>query len=445
MTYPISDVSRRVVYSGSAGVGPYNFTFEILTQTDIAVYKNSTLLTLTTDYTVTINANGTGSITLVSAATGSDKITIVGDRGIQRTTDFVTGGDLFANTLNQELDALTIYSQQVDEKAERGLKAPVTDPTDINMTLPVKASRLGKVLSFDATTGDPIASITANEVSNAQTYATNAANSATAAASSASSASSSASAASASASTASTQASNASTSASSASTSASNASTSASNASSSASSASTSASNASSSASAASTSATNAAASASSAASAQSAAEAARDQTLTAFDNFDDRYLGAKTSDPTLDNDGNPLIAGALYFNSVSEVMKLYTGSAWVAAYVSGAGFVAQSSSTGSAYMPAGTTAQRDGAPSAGYLRFNSSIVKFEGYNGSAWGTVGGGATGGGSDAVFIENDQTVTANYTITTNKNAGTFGPVTINSGITVTVPSGSVWSVI
>ena len=445
MTYPISDVSRRVVYSGSAGVGPYNFTFEILTQTDIAVYKNSTLQTLTTNYTVTINANGTGSITLVSAATGSDKITIVGDRGIQRTTDFVTGGDLFANTLNQELDALTIYSQQVDEKAERGLKAPVTDPTDINMTLPVKASRLSKVLSFDATTGDPIASITANEVSNAQTYATNAANSATAAASSASSASSSASAASASASTASTQASNASTSASSASTSASNASTSASNASSSASSASTSASNASSSASAASTSATNAAASASSAASAQSAAEAARDQTLTAFDNFDDRYLGAKTSDPTLDNDGNPLIAGALYFNSVSEVMKLYTGSAWVAAYVSGAGFVAQSSSTGSAYMPAGTTAQRDGAPSAGYLRFNSSIVKFEGYNGSAWGTVGGGATGGGSDAVFIENDQTVTANYTITTNKNAGTFGPVTINSGITVTVPSGSVWSVI
>jgi hypothetical protein len=115
MTYPISDVSRRVVYSGSAGVGPYNFTFEILTQTDIAVYKNAALQTLTTNYTVTINSNGTGSVTLVSAATGADNITIVGDRGIQRTTDFVTGGDLFANTLNQELDALTIYSQQVDE------------------------------------------------------------------------------------------------------------------------------------------------------------------------------------------------------------------------------------------------------------------------------------------------------------------------------------------
>jgi hypothetical protein len=86
----------------------------------------------------------------------------------------------------------------------------------------------------------------------------------------------------------------------------------------------------------ASTSATNAATSATDAASAQTAAEAARDATLAAFDSFDDRYLGSKTSDPTVDNDGNALVAGALYYNSVSQIMKLYTGSAWVAAYVSG-------------------------------------------------------------------------------------------------------------
>lgn len=71
---------------------------------------------------------------------------------------------------------------------------------------------------------------------------------------------------------------------------------------------------------------------------AQTAAEAARDATLAAYDQFDDRYLGSKTSDPTVDNDGNALVAGALYFNSVTQVMMLYTGSAWVAAYVSGAG-----------------------------------------------------------------------------------------------------------
>lgn len=157
MAYPISDVTRRVVYTGSAGTGPYSFTFEVLANTDIQVYKNTTLLTLTTNYTVTINSNGTGSVTLVSAATGSDTITIVGDRAIQRATDFVTGGDLFANTLNDEFDSLVIFAQQVDEKADRGLKAPVTDPTDVNMVLPVKASRKGKVLAFDSTSGDPVA------------------------------------------------------------------------------------------------------------------------------------------------------------------------------------------------------------------------------------------------------------------------------------------------
>lgn len=83
-------------------------------------------------------------------------------------------------------------------------------------------------------------------------------------------------------------------------------------------------------------------AAANTASSAQVAAEAARDIVLATYDSFDDRYLGAKAADPTVDNDGNPLVAGSLYFNTVDELMKLYTGSAWVAAYVSGAaGFLA--------------------------------------------------------------------------------------------------------
>ena len=449
--YNITAVTRRKVYSGSAGVGPYAFTFPILVQTDIAVYKNSTKLTLTTDYTVTINGtNGTGSVTLVSAATGSDTITIIGARAIQRTTDFVTAGDLAASSLNEQLDANIIMTQQLAEENKRTLKAPQYDPEStedggtLNMTLPVAATRASKTLAFDSS-GNPVAGPTASEVANAQTYATNAANSASAASTSASNASSSAS-------TASTAASSASSSASSASTSASSASTSASSASTSASNASTSATNAASSASAASTSASNAASSASSASSsataaqsAQTAAEAARDQTLSAFDSFDDRYLGTKTSDPTVDNDGNPLVAGALYFNSVDGIMKVYNGTAWVAAYVSGAGFVAKvGGATGAADIPVGTTGERPAA-STGYFRFNTSLTKFEGYNGTAWGAVGGGATGGGSDDIFVENGQTVTTNYTLTANKNAMSAGPISINSGITVTVPSGAVWTIV
>jgi phage-related tail fiber protein len=153
--YPISNVSRRVVYTGSAGVGPYAFSFEIINSGDVDVYKNDALLTLTTNYTVTINANGTGTVTLVVAATGADRITIVGARTIERTTDFVTGGDLFANTLNEEIDSQTIFVQQVAETAERSIKAPVTDPTNINMTLPSQLSRAGKTLAFDSN-GNPV-------------------------------------------------------------------------------------------------------------------------------------------------------------------------------------------------------------------------------------------------------------------------------------------------
>jgi hypothetical protein len=100
---------------------------------------------------------------------------------------------------------------------------------------------------------------------------------------------------------------------------------------------------------------------------------------------------------------------------------------------------------TGSAAIPSGTTGERDGSPATGYFRFNSSLSKFEGYNGSAWGSVGGGATGGGSDDIFIENGQTVTTNYTLTTGKNALSAGPISIASGVTVTVPSGQVWTIV
>jgi hypothetical protein len=103
------------------------------------------------------------------------------------------------------------------------------------------------------------------------------------------------------------------------------------------------------------------------------------------------------------------------------------------------------SGTTGSAVTPAGTTAQRDGSPAAGYFRFNTSVAKFEGYTGTAWGSIGGGATGGGSDEIFVENGQNVTTNYTIPATKNAMSTGPITVDSGVTVTVSSGSRWVVL
>lgn len=397
--YAISNVSRRVVYAAS-GTGPYAFTFEILAASDIAVYKGDTLLTLTTDYSVTINANGTGSVTLVTTA-GTSNITIVGSKTIQRTTDFTTGGDFFANTLNDELDAQTIFIQQVAETAERGMKAPVTDPTDINMTLPRKADRAGKYLAFDAngnpepgptstnvddvaaiadeiqavaaidnqvvtvagvssqiTTLAPISSsittvagisssvvtvaalnsqqltaiagaademailapisadiiaVAAVDTEVAQVAALNSAQLAAVAGQTANIAALGPISA-----DITTVASNIGA-VQSASVNALTAQSAASSASISALSASSSASAASSSASAASSSAASAAAS---------------------FDSFDDRYLGAKSSAPSVDNDGNALITGALYWNSTSSLLYIWTGSAWDQAAFSVSGAV---------------------------------------------------------------------------------------------------------
>ena len=100
--------------------------------------------------------------------------------------------------------------------------------------------------------------------------------------------------------------------------------------------------------------------------------------------------------------------------------------------------------STGAVLLSKGTTAQQP-AGVAGSLRFNTDTNTFEGYNGTAWTAVGGGATGGGADQIFIQNQQTVTVDYTITTNYNAMSTGPISINSGITVTVPSSSNWVVL
>ena len=583
MAIDISATTRRIVYTGSAGVGPYAFNFEVLTQTDIAVYFNTTELTLTTDYTVSISGDGTGSVTIVvgtnvpSTPTVSDRITIVGDRTIARTTDFTTGGPLFATSLNDEFDSQTIFVQQILEQSDRSLRAPNTDPTTINMTLPLNTIRANKTLAFDAdgnpTIGeligdwkgnwaagiaynkrDLIKDTTNNNVyicqvahtssgslpissnadsakwdlvvdaaaagaaqaaaeaaqaaaevaqtaaelaetnaetaetnaetaetnaetaqaaaelaqtgaetaeTNAGISETNAGTSETNAATSESNAATSESNASTSASTATTQAGIATTQAGIATTQAGNASTSASNASTSESNAATSESNAA-------TSESNAATSESNAASSAAAAAATKDS-------IDEFYLGAQASNPTVDNNGDPVTAGDWYFNTVANETRIYNGSSWQVTAVSTAGlltaannlsdladaptartnlglgtaattsadaYVGKTSATGSGVLPSGTEAQRDGSPAAGYIRFNSDSGSFEGYDGTSWGSIGGGASAGGS---IYENVDDITANYTITAGSNGMSVGPMTIAAGVTVTVPSGQRWVIL
>ena len=200
----------------------------------------------------------------------------------------------------------------------------------------VSAASSATAAAASATTATTKASEAATSATNAATSETNAATSASTATTKASEASTSATNAATSetnaatsATTASTQATAASTSATAAATSATAAATSATNAATSETNAATSATTATTKASEASTSATNAATSATAAQTAQTAAEAAKTAAETAADNFDDTYLGAKSSDPSVDNDGDALNAGDLYFNTTSNVLKVYNGSAW--------------------------------------------------------------------------------------------------------------------
>ena len=91
------------------------------------------------------------------------------------------------------------------------------------------------------------------------------------------------------------------------------------------------------------------------------------------------------------------------------------------------------------------TSSTRPGAPSDGQIIFETDTDSYFGWNGTTWASIGGGATGGGGDQIFYENGQSVTANYTITTDRNAMSAGPIEVDTGATITIPSGSVWVVV
>jgi len=150
----INPVTRRVQFQGTTGTGPFAFSFNILQASDIAVLKNNVVLAIgtgATNYSVSINANGTGSVSLVTALISSDTLIIMGGRELSRTTDFVTAGDLLASSLNEQLDSNVVMSQQLDEKVDRSIIAQPGDKlVGVNLSLPLVADRANELIKFDA-------------------------------------------------------------------------------------------------------------------------------------------------------------------------------------------------------------------------------------------------------------------------------------------------------
>jgi len=127
---------------------------------------------------------------------------------------------------------------------------------------------------------------------------------------------------------------------------------------------------------------------------------------------------------------GNATVGGTLAVTGTSA----FTGATTFAADSTYNG-------TGQVKLPAGTTAQRSGSPVNGMIRYNSDESGFEGYQAGAW----GGISGAQANGCIYENNLSITSNYTLTANKNGMSVGPITIASGVSVTVPSGQRWVVL
>jgi len=329
---------------------------ELQEQIDRSIKISRTNTMTSTDFTT----SATDRASKILAFDTSGEISVTQELGTFKgtdatvTTEAYVQRDIIKSTTSSELNNVYICVADAvvgDSLTDTDHFALLVDAVSA-ATSATNASSSATAAASSATTATTKASEASTSASNASTsastastQATNASNSATAAASSATSAASSATTATSKASDAATSETNAgnsataaassatsaSGSATTATTKASEASTSATNAAASATTATTQASTATTKASEAATSATNAATSATNAGNSATAAASSATSAAASFDNFDDRYLGAKSSDPSADNDGDSLITGALYFNSSSNELKVYSGSSWAA------------------------------------------------------------------------------------------------------------------
>ena len=315
----VSSSTNKVSYSGNGSLTTFAYTFKVFDQDDLTVILRAadgteTTQTITTHYTVTgVGEASGGNVVFGSAPASGVTVVIIREQPLTQGLDLVPNDPFPAQSLEEALDKVVFMTQKHEEELSRAIKASRTNTlTGSEFTISA-TDRANKLFSFDSSGNLSIAQElgtfrgnwatstsynvrdlvkdtstnniflvnTAHTSSGAQPLTTNANSAKYDLIVDAASATTSATNAAASATTATTKASEAATSATTATTKASEAATSA----------------------------TNAAAS---------------------YDSFDDRYLGAKSSDPSTDNDGDALITGALYFNTSDGEFKVWNGSAFI-------------------------------------------------------------------------------------------------------------------
>ena len=312
----------------STGVHGISNSSSVVGTIDTQTLTNKTLTAPTISNPTITGTPGVGTSIVFEGSTADDyetTLTVVDPTQdniitLPNTTGTVVLASATQTLTNKTLTSPTISgSPVITGLSSAGMSASSATPKDYVDSI------LGS-----ATAASTSAASAATSATSAATSATSAAASAVASATSATASATSATAAATSATAAATSAASAATSASAASTSETNASTSASSALTSATSASTSAASAATSATSSATSASAAATSATSAATSASSALTSANSAAASYDQFDDRYLGAKSSFPTLDNDGNALATGAIFFYTVDNNMYAWNGTTWI-------------------------------------------------------------------------------------------------------------------
>ena len=324
----VSTTIIKSSHNGNGSTTTFAYNFKIFADTDLVVIIRSstgteTTKTLTTHYTVAGAGDASGgSITFTSGNTPASGETVVIRRNIPQTQaiDYIANDPFPAETNEEGLDRSTMIAHQVSEATDRSIKLSRTNTMTSTEFTVGATDRANKILAFDGSgeisVTQELGSFKGNwssgtayvardlvkDTSTNNIFIVNEAHTSSGSQPLTSNANSAKYDLIVDAGSATT----------------------------SASAASTSATNAANSATAASTSATNAANSATAAAS--SATSAAN-----SFDDFDDRYLGAKSSEPSTDNDGDALVTGALFFDTTAGAMKVYSGSAWQTVTVSAA------------------------------------------------------------------------------------------------------------
>ena len=153
-TFDINDTNRRVQYTTNGSQTAFAFSFQINANTELKVILGETTQTLSTHYTVSISADGTGTVNYASAPTTGQKLTILANKPLSRESVYSTGASFTAASLETDFDNTVMVLQQFEEKIDRTLQLPeyVTGSTPPQLLVPyndTSTQNANKVIGYD--------------------------------------------------------------------------------------------------------------------------------------------------------------------------------------------------------------------------------------------------------------------------------------------------------